>query len=102
MSEIANPNLSGVLVSTLIPLYLRAMISQHPDALMKDDKADTLVAQMSYDFAKVRQIPMMDGSKVMRIMLTRKIGRYVWDFMERHPDSTYNFKPCNSWLKYII
>ncbi len=39
MSEIANQNLSGVSETLLLPLYIRAMESQRPDALIKDDKA---------------------------------------------------------------
>jgi O-methyltransferase involved in polyketide biosynthesis len=48
----------------LITLYLRAMESQHPDALIKDEKAVALVTQMSYDFARIRQIPMSEANKM--------------------------------------
>jgi O-methyltransferase involved in polyketide biosynthesis len=34
MSEIANQNLSGVAETLLIPLYIRAIESQRPDALL--------------------------------------------------------------------
>jgi O-methyltransferase involved in polyketide biosynthesis len=51
MSEIDGQDLSGVAETLLITLYLRAIESQRPDALIKDEKAVALVAQMSYDFA---------------------------------------------------
>jgi O-methyltransferase involved in polyketide biosynthesis len=35
MSEITNPNLSGVYETLLLTLYLRVMESQRPDALIK-------------------------------------------------------------------
>ncbi len=46
MSETTNQNLSGVPETLLIPLYIRAMESQRPDAMMKDEKAVALVTQM--------------------------------------------------------
>ncbi len=64
MSEPVNLNLSGVAETLLLPLYNRAMESQRPDAMLKDEKAVELVTQMGadasarHDFSRVRQIPM--------------------------------------------
>jgi O-methyltransferase involved in polyketide biosynthesis len=87
MSETKFQTLNGVAETLLIPLYNRAMESQRPDALMKDDKAVALVTQMSYDFDQVRKIRMTEGNKVARIMLTREIDRYARDFLGRHPEA---------------
>jgi O-methyltransferase involved in polyketide biosynthesis len=86
MSETQTKNLSGVSETLLIPLYNRAVESQRPDAILKDEKAMALVAQMSFDFDQVRKIRMMEGNKVARIMLTREIDRYVRDFLSRNPN----------------
>lgn len=43
MPEIVNQNLSGVSETLLIPLYHRAMETQRPDAIVKDEKAVALV-----------------------------------------------------------
>jgi O-methyltransferase involved in polyketide biosynthesis len=87
MSETSQQNLSGVAETLLIPLYNRAMESQRPDAMMKDEKAVALVMQMSYDFDQVRKIRMTEGNKVTRIMLTREMDRYAQDFLGRHPEA---------------
>ena len=87
MSDVKSQTLSGVAETLLIPLYNRAMESQRPDAIMKDEKAVALVAQMSYDFDLVRKIRMAEGNKVARIMLTREMDRYAQDFLGRHPDA---------------
>jgi O-methyltransferase involved in polyketide biosynthesis len=79
--------LSGVSETLLIPLYNRAMESQRPDAIMKDEKAVALMAQMSNDFDPVRKIRMHEGNKVARIMLTREMDRYARDFLSRHPEA---------------
>jgi len=87
MSETTNQNLSGVPETSLAVLYWRAMESQRPDAMMKDEKAVALVTQMSYDFDRVRKIPMTEATKVTRIMLTREMDRYARDFLSRHPEA---------------
>jgi O-methyltransferase involved in polyketide biosynthesis len=39
MSETSHQDLSGVAETLLMTLYIRAMESQRPDALIKDEKA---------------------------------------------------------------
>jgi O-methyltransferase involved in polyketide biosynthesis len=61
------------------------MDSQRPNAMLKDEKAVELVTKMPLDFSRIRQIPMTDLLKVMRIMFTREFDRYARDFLNRHP-----------------
>jgi O-methyltransferase involved in polyketide biosynthesis len=84
MSEAPIQDLSGVAETSLAALYWRAMESQRPDALIKDEKAVALVTQMSSVFDRVRQIPMPELLKAMRIVLTREFDRSVRDFLSRH------------------
>ena len=87
MSEKTSPELSGVAETLLIPLYDRAMESQRPDAMIKDEKAVALVTQGSLNFSRVRQIHMNELLNVMRIMFTREMDRYARDFISRHPEA---------------
>jgi methyltransferase (TIGR00027 family) len=87
MSETINQNLSDVAETLLIPLYARAMESQRPDAMMKDEKAVALVTQKSFDFTEVRQITMNEALNAMRIMQTREMDRYARDFLSRNPEA---------------
>jgi O-methyltransferase involved in polyketide biosynthesis len=87
MSETTDQNLSGVPETSLAVLYWRAMESQRPDAMMKDEKAVALVTQMSLDFSRIRQIPMPEMLKAMRIIFTREMDRYARDFVSRHPEA---------------
>ncbi|MDH5791312.1 MAG: class I SAM-dependent methyltransferase [Candidatus Bathyarchaeota archaeon] len=87
MSESKSQTLSGVAETLLITLYLRAMESQRPDALIKDEKAVALVAQMSYDFDRIRQIPMSEANNVTVILRNREFDRYARDFLSRHPEA---------------
>jgi len=85
MSGKVDPGLSGVAETLLIPLYNRAMESQRPDAILKDEKAEALMKQLGYDFDQVRKIRMNEGNKVARIVLTREMDRFTRDFLNRHP-----------------
>jgi len=87
MPEMPSPNLSGVAETLLMTLYIRAMESQRPDALIKDEKAVALVTQMSYDFDRIRQIKMDEDDKVTVILRNREFDRYVRDFLARHPEA---------------
>jgi O-methyltransferase involved in polyketide biosynthesis len=93
MPEKANQALSDVSKTLLLPLYNRAMESQRPDAMIKDEKAVELVAQLMadeptrYDFSRVRQIKMTELLQAMRIIFTREMDRYARDFLTRHPEA---------------
>jgi O-methyltransferase involved in polyketide biosynthesis len=85
MSETTNQDLSGVPETYLAPLYWKAIESQRPDAMIKDEKAVALVRQRSLDFSRVRQIKMNELLQAMRIIFTREMDRYARDFLSRHP-----------------
>ena len=93
MSDTTNQDLSGVAETLLMTLYIRAMESQRPDALIKDEKAVALVTQMSsdasmrYDFDRVRQVKMDEDDKVTVILRNLEFDRYARDFLTRHPEA---------------
>jgi O-methyltransferase involved in polyketide biosynthesis len=87
MPETKDQNLSVVSDTFLAPLYWKAMESQRPDAMIKDEKAVELVTQGSLDFSRVKQIHMNELLNAMRIILTREMDRYVRDFLNRHPEA---------------
>jgi O-methyltransferase involved in polyketide biosynthesis len=87
MSANADSDISGVSATSLAPLYWRAVESQRPDAIIKDEKAVALVTQKSLVFDRVRQIPMNELLNTMRIIFTREFDRYTREFLSRHPDA---------------
>lgn len=91
MSETANPNLSGVSETLLITLYLRAMESQRPDALLKDEKAVALLKKISedglYDFSRIKSLHLSEANKLVIILRNREFDRCTRDFLARHPDA---------------
>ncbi len=89
MSETTNPNLSGVAEALLITLYVRAMESQRPDALIKDERAEALIRQMDQDSLQSKLARIEDYSaipsfmQVAIILRSREFDRYARDFLAR-------------------
>jgi O-methyltransferase involved in polyketide biosynthesis len=78
-------NLSGVAETLLIILYIRAMESQRPDALFKDEQAVALVRQMDQDFLQKKLVKVDEETRVAIVLRSREIDRYVRDFLARRP-----------------
>ena len=87
MTENTRQILDGVAETLLITLYVRAMESQRPVALIKDDNAVALVAQVGHDFSRFKQIRMDEDDKVTIVLRNREFDRYARDFLVRHPDA---------------
>ena len=87
MSETTNQNLNDIPDTYLAPLYWKALETQRPDAMIRDEKAVALVEQGSMDFSRVKQIRMNELLSAMRIIFTREMDRYARDFLGRHPDA---------------
>jgi O-methyltransferase involved in polyketide biosynthesis len=85
MSETTNPTLNGVAETLLITLYIRAMESQRPDALLKDEKAVALVKQMDYDFTRLSKLKMDEEDQVSIVLRNREFDLHVKDFLARNP-----------------
>ena len=87
MPKIADQDLSGVAATLLMPLYVRAVESQRPDALLKDERTVALVTQMDDAFTEIKKIKMDEDDKVTLVLRNREFDRYARDFMARHPQA---------------
>jgi O-methyltransferase involved in polyketide biosynthesis len=87
MSEKLIQNLDGVAETLLITLYIRAMESQRPDALLVDQKAVELVTQMNSAFSHSKQVRMDEDDKVGVILRNREFDRYVHKFLVSNPQA---------------
>jgi O-methyltransferase involved in polyketide biosynthesis len=85
MTETTRPNLGGVAETLLVTLYIRALESQRPDALLKDEKAVALVKNMNYDFSQFAKILMDEDDKLTIILRNREFDRQAQGFLARNP-----------------
>jgi len=87
MSENLLQSLSDVAETLLIPLYIRAIESQRPDALIKDKKAVALVRRMEYDFSRIKQDRIAEETRVAIVLRNRAFDRHAQDFLRRNPEA---------------
>ncbi len=76
--------LRGVPETLLYPLYIRAVESQRPDPLLKDELAASLIASLAYDFS--RYAGEKDVNRVFVLLRAREFDRAVSRFLEAQPD----------------
>ena len=80
-------NLNGVAETLLLTLYIRALESQRPDALLKDDVAVALFKNPNYDFTRFSKIRIDEGDQLAVILRNREIDRQARDFIFHNPDA---------------
>jgi O-methyltransferase involved in polyketide biosynthesis len=85
MSQSVDQPLSGVAETLLMTLYIRAMETARPDALIKDEIAIKVLNQLDYDFTRIRKIKMDEDDKVAVILRNREFDRHARDFLAHHP-----------------
>ena len=87
MAQNTDKILSGVAETLLVTLYLRAMESERPDALIRDEKAVDLVTRITeddlYDFKRIKLLRLSEASKLVIILRNRQFDRYTLDFLKR-------------------
>jgi O-methyltransferase involved in polyketide biosynthesis len=82
MSKHTIRNLNAVSQTLLIPLYMRAMESQRPDALIQDPKAVELVSQLDFDFSTIRR---REDEQVSFLLRMREFDRLALAFLAGRP-----------------
>ncbi len=87
MTEIASQSLDGVAETLLATVYVRALETQRPDALLKDQKALDLVTRFGPAFDRIRSIQMDEEDRASLILRNREIDDLTRDFLSRHADA---------------
>jgi O-methyltransferase involved in polyketide biosynthesis len=86
ISEITLQSLSDVAETLLIPLYIRAIESQRPDALLQDAKAVALVRQMDFDPSRI--LAKIDEEvRVAVVLRNREFDQHAKDFLARSAEA---------------
>lgn len=91
MAKTLEQDLSGVMETLLITLYIRAMESQRPDALIKDEKAvevfRTIGDKGLYDFNRIKSLHLSEENRLVIILRNREIDRCAREYLARRPDA---------------
>ncbi|MFI0446482.1 class I SAM-dependent methyltransferase [Actinomadura sp. 6N118] len=76
--------LGAIQETLLIPLYGRAVESRKPEAMLRDQAAEQMVAAIDYDFARFDGGPSLIGT----VLRTHLFDHWVRAFLTEHPDGT--------------
>jgi O-methyltransferase involved in polyketide biosynthesis len=68
----------------LIPLYGRAAENLKAEAVLRDPRAEEIVAAIEYDFSRFDGLPSLAGT----VLRTALFDRWVADFLADHPSGT--------------
>ncbi len=94
MTQNPDSSLTGVAETLLFPLEVRALESQRPDALLRDEVALALVAQLDPGFTRLKQIRMDESDQVTLILRNREFDNLARGFLERCPDAVVVHVGC--------
>ncbi|MBU6530357.1 class I SAM-dependent methyltransferase [Streptomyces sp. NPDC057245] len=78
------PHLGTVQETLLIPLYARAVENRKEFPLLRDARAEEIVAAIDYDFERFDGLPSLTGSLLRTVLF----DRWVADFLATHPGGT--------------
>ena len=62
MDDRKKPHLGTVQETLLIPLYARAVENSKEHALLRDARAEEIVASIDYDFERFNDLPSLTGA----------------------------------------
>lgn len=77
--------LSGVSETLLLPLYWRAIESERPDSILRDEKAVELVRRLDCDFSIPQK---MSNEAVAALVRARIVDRAAQSYLAEHPNGT--------------
>lgn len=83
-AKIRPETLSVVSETMLITLYAHAQESQRHDAIIRDPRAEALVARIDYDFSGSQLSATNQAAACLRL---RQFDRFAQTFLDAHPDS---------------
>jgi len=86
--------LSDIEESLLLPLFIRAIESQRPDALIIDEHAQTLVQKLNLDEIYFNQAQVGEEVQVSILLRNRQFDRITTDFLTKNPDAVVVYLGC--------
>jgi O-methyltransferase involved in polyketide biosynthesis len=94
MNETSRQNLNRISESLLLPLYIRALETQRPDALLRDECAVELVKKLKLDPSHFTQAKVGEEVQVSILLRNRQFDRITADYLSQHPNSVVVYLGC--------
>jgi O-methyltransferase involved in polyketide biosynthesis len=86
--------LSEVSESLLLPLYIRSLETDRPDAILRDSRAVELVSKLGINASKFTQAQVSDEVQVSLLLRNRQFDRLTQDYLTRNPEAVVIYLGC--------
>ncbi|MGV8848345.1 MAG: class I SAM-dependent methyltransferase [Propionibacteriaceae bacterium] len=97
MAKVRLETADPVSQTLLIPLWARAIEQREPEPIVRDPVAAEMVAQLDYDWERIR---LSRGDLALCVVRLREFDRFVRDFLVRHPSATVVHLGCGLDARY--
>jgi O-methyltransferase involved in polyketide biosynthesis len=84
----------------LLPLSIRAVESQRPDALVRDEIAVSLVRDAKFDFSAIKHARNDEVSQLAVILRCRQFDRLAQEFLSQNPEAVVIHLGCGLDSRY--
>ncbi len=93
-SDLTIQELSGVAESLILPLYIRAIETGHPDAILRDERAVELVQKMGITASNFSQAQVSEEVQVSILLRNRQFDSITNAFLKRNPEAVVVYLGC--------
>ena len=94
LSDIASQKLSEVSLSLLLPLYIRAMETPHPQAILRDQQAVELIQKLKIDASSFNQARVSEEVRVSILLRNRQFDLITSAYLADHPGAVVVHLGC--------
>ena len=94
ISDIARQNLSEVSESLLLPLYIRALETKRPNAILKDQKALELVQKLKLDASQFNLARVGEEVQVAILLRNQQFDCITHEYLNCHPNPIVVYLGC--------
>jgi O-methyltransferase involved in polyketide biosynthesis len=89
-----NLELSGVSKSLLLPLYIRALETNRPDAILRDNRAVELVQKLGINASSITQAKVSEEVQISIVLRNRQFDRFARNYLTLHPEAVVVHLGC--------
>ncbi len=93
-NQVSLQNIPEVSESLLLPLFIRSLETQRPDALIKDEWAVELTRKLKLEVAFFERAQLATEVQVSILLRNRQFDRIARDYLASHPDAGVVYLGC--------
>lgn len=101
LSDIASQKLSEVSLSLLLPLYIRATETLHPQAILRDQQAVELIQKLNIDSSSFNQARVSEEVRVSILLRNRQFDLITSAYLADYPEAVVVHLGCGLDTRFV-